>query len=610
MSATEPTGQIQVFTNNVGYDPAGPKRFVIGAASGAEPIGFQVLDTTTGAVAYRGTARFAGGVDDWTADGFPAVPPCYWVGDFSPLSRQGQYVIAVPTPAGSAPFSGVSYPFLVEPDVFERHAMCHLIHYFKGSRCSGQFDKVDAHLRVGEHGTSYVSVPGGWYDASGDFGIHFSQVFRGPAAPYLITLSVPLTAWALTASYNELLSRGDTELTQLCNWTLDEALFGADFLVRMKAPDGSFYFSIYQPEGDSAEQPEPPGRRFLEATETATGYEPVQVSFREGGGTAIAALAAASTYSLSGDFTSADYLRTAEEAFAYLQASNVELNGGLPENILDECEILLAATELYKATRKQDYLAEAQKRAGQLADRLVSWHQYRNYWRADSGTRPFFHPSNAGLPVVSLLNYLPFGGAAEQAALHQVVRKSLEFEIATTREVTNPFGYARQLVQNEDGTRYTTFFFPHDVSPSVQAGGWWQGENARIASLAAAARLAAASTPDGDFAARLEEYARDQVNWICGLNPYASCMLNGSGLNNPAYYDVAGTWQFLPTAGGINNGICGKTTSGGGILYDRGYRSDEFQSDWPEDWRRMEQWLPHSTWFMYALAIGGGGSAP
>jgi hypothetical protein len=140
----------------------------------------------------------------------------------------------------------------------------------------------------------------------------------------------------------------------------------------------------------------------------------------------------------------------------------------------------------------------------------------------------------------------------------------------------------------------------------VQAGGWWQGENARIASLAAAARLAARHTGDSEFAARLRGYADDQLNWICGLNPYASCMLNGSGLNNPAYYDVAGSWQFLPTAGGINNGICGMNVPGSGILYEPGYRSDEFVSDWPDDWRRMEQWLPHSTWFMYALAIGNG----
>lgn len=599
-------GQMQVFANNVGYEPAAAKRFVAGADAGSGPLPFRVLDTSTGAAACSGTAQYAGQVSDWAASSHPAVPAHYWAGDFSGLTRQGQYIIAVDTPAGSAPFAGLSYPFLVEPDVYERHALAHVVHYFKGSRCSGEFDKVDANLPVGPHGSQRVDVHGGWYDATGDLGIHFGQVFRGPAAPYLITTAVPLTAWVLTASHGQLVRRDDTELTQLANWTLGEALFGADFLVRMKAPDGSFYSSIIQPEGSRADQPEPPGERYLEAEQTAGGYVPAMVSFREGGGTAVAALAAASRYELSGEYSSADYLHTAEEAFGYLAANNQQLNGGLPENILDECEILVAATELHRATGEQAYRAEAGKRAGQLAARLTSWQQYHNYWRADGGTRPFFHPSNAGLPVVALLTYLPLADAAEQVALTDVVRKSLDFEMTTTQEVANPFGYARQLVQNGKGTRYTTFFFPHDVSPSVQSGGWWQGENARIASLAAAARLAAIHTGAGEFAARLRAYADDQLNWICGLNPYASCMLNGSGLNNPAYYDVAGSWQFLPTAGGINNGICGMNTSGSGICYEPGYRSDEFVSDWPDDWRRMEQWLPHSTWFMYALAIGNG----
>lgn len=601
-----PAGQMQVFANNVGYEPAGAKRFVAGADSGSGPLPFRVLDSTTGAVAYSGTAQYAGQVEDWAASSHPAVPAHYWAGDFSPLTRQGQYVIAVDTPAGQAPFAGLSYPFLIEPDVYERHALAHVLQYFKGSRCSGQFDKVDANLPVGAGGSQRVDVHGGWYDATGDFGIHFSQVFRGPAAPYLITLAVPLTAWVLTASYDQLLRRDDTELTQLGNWTLDEALFGADFLVRMKAPDGSFYSSISQPEGDTATQPEPPAARYLEAEQTAGGFVPAMVSFREGGGTAVAALAAASRYELSGQYASEDYRHAAEEAFGYLAANNRELNGGLADNILDECEILLAASELCRATGKPAYRAEAARRAGQLAARLTSWQDYHNYWRANGGSRPFFHPSNAGLPVVALLTYLPLADPAEQAALAAVVSKSLDFEMATTQEVTNPFGYARQLVQNEQGTRYTTFFFPHDVSPSVQAGGWWQGENARIASLAAAARLAASHTADGAFAARLRRYADDQLNWICGLNPYASCMLNGNGLNNPAYYDVAGSWQFLPIAGGINNGICGMNLSGSGIAYEPGHRSDEFASDWRDDWRRMEQWLPHSTWFLYALAIGNG----
>lgn len=122
--------------------------------------------------------------------------------------------------------------------------------------------------------------------------------------------------------------------------------------------------------------------------------------------------------------------------------------------------------------------------------------------------------------------------------------------------------------------------------------------------------MAAPYFPGDPLAAQLQSYADDQLNWICGLNPYASCMLNGSGLNNPAYCDALGTWQFLPQAGGINNGICGQTTEGRGIMYEPGYRYDGFESDWSEDWRRMEQWIPHSTWFLLAGALGGAAPIP
>jgi hypothetical protein len=60
-----------------------------------------------------------------------------------------------------------------------------------------------------------------------------------------------------------------------------------------------------------------------------------------------------------------------QDAFAYLQANNLTLNGGLPENILDDCEILLAATEPAEATGKASYRSVAKARAQSLADRLA-----------------------------------------------------------------------------------------------------------------------------------------------------------------------------------------------------------------------------------------------
>ena len=70
----------------------------------------------------------------------------------------------------------------------------------------------------------------------------------------------------------------------------------------------------------------------------------------------------------------------------------------------------------------------------------------------------------------------------------------------------------------EDGS----FFFPHNSD----AAPWWQGENARLASLATAAQLAAKQFPgDPEFQKKLRTFALDQINWILGLNPFDSSMM-------------------------------------------------------------------------------------
>ena len=76
------------------------------------------------------------------------------------------------------------------------------------------------------------------------------------------------------------------------------------------------------------------------------------------------------------------------------------------------------------------------------------------------------------------------------------------------------------------------FFFPHDT----EAAPWWQGENARVASLAAAARLSAPLFKDDPaFQMQLQNYAWNQLHWILGRNPYDASMLMGSGHGNAPY---------------------------------------------------------------------------
>ncbi|MEO6980186.1 MAG: glycoside hydrolase family 9 protein, partial [Mucilaginibacter sp.] len=287
--------------------------------------------------------------------------------------------------------------------------------------------------------------------------------------------------------------------------------------------------------------------------------------------------------------------KAAENAFAFLEKDNELMDFDGKENMLDDYCALNAATELYRVTHKDVYKAAAAKRAASIMARLTSWKNYKDYFRADDKDRPFFHPSDAGLPLVSLMYYYPLASADEQAAIKKTTKSSMEFELGITREVNNPFGYSRQLVQDTLGNRKSSFFFPHgsDASP------WWQGENARLGSVAAAARMAAnLFKDDKPFHDQLDTFALDQLNWILGLNPFDSCMLQGNGHNNPAY-GFFGTFEYTNAPGGIVNGI----TSGFENEDDIDYNIPYAVSGKDSDWRWAEQWLPHTAWYLLAVSL-------
>ncbi|MGH8192331.1 MAG: glycoside hydrolase family 9 protein, partial [Rhodanobacteraceae bacterium] len=222
---------------------------------------------------------------------------------------------------------------------------------------------------------------------------------------------------------------------------------------------------------------------------------------------------------------------------------------------------------------------------------------FRNYWRRGGpGSGPFYSATEAGAPVVALLDFYPLADAATQARIKDTVRRSLDFELTITDDVANPFGYAREYVVTRGMGRRARFFFPHDT----RAAPWWQGENARIASLATAARLALPLFPDDPaFQRRLQVYATDQLNWILGLNPFDSSMMQGVGHNNTEYLFFK-TWQYEHLPGGIVNGI----TSAFDTRDDEGiaWNLPISVTHGDDSWRWNEQWLPHDAWFLLAVA--------
>ena len=579
-------------TNHIGYEDNGPKLAIIQADKAVAIKAFNLVDAKTDSVVLSGTPVYKGSVVSWKNRFF-------WTIDFSRFTADGNYRLKVMTSSAQAS----SYPFIIGKDLLEQNTLSNVVYYFKGQRSSGLFDKADHHLILAGKPGDTIDAHGGWYDATGDYGKHLSHL---SFSNYFNPQQISFTAYSLFKTYALLSARPGTSFRQIDRRVLDEAMYGADYLVRMHPNEGSFYRSVSAPGPGKL-----PEDRVIQADEgsyrikqnkdqsfsktlSAKSWRSYQSSYRSGGGMAIAALAMAFAYPTSGDYPNAAYLKAAEEAFAFLEQDNALMDYDGKENILDDYCALSAATELYRVTQKEIYYAAATRRANALMARLSTWKNYNNYWRADDKDRPFFHPSDAGLPVVSLLYFYQVAAPEMKSRIKSAVKLAMGHELAITGEVNNPFGYSRQLVQDTLGNRKSSFFFPHgsDAAP------WWQGENARLGSMAAAAKMAAdIFTEDKIYHDQLESFALNQLNWILGLNPFDSDMLQGTGHNNPAY-GFFGTFEYTNAPGGIVNGI----TSG---LYDEddiNFNVPYSKTSKDSDWRWAEQWLPHTSWFLLAIA--------
>ena len=597
---------LKVLTNQVGYEYNKAKHAVAMATTRVPLNSFELLDDSSGKTIYQGKPVYSGPVDKWKHWQF-------WTIDFTPYTAAGTFRLRVSGPGHTA----TSYPFVIGRNVLEKATLSDILYYFKGQRSAGLIDQADHHLPL-PHSAHNPAAPspdtldlhGGWYDATGDYGIHLSHL---SFSSYFNPQQVSFVVYSLLKTDELLANRPGTDYRQILRRTMDEASYGADYLVRVQAKGGSFYRSIGAPgpgklAKDRMISPEQQSYRIKQSKDQSFGgdrtvndWRSYQSSYRSGGGMAIAALAMASMTEIPGDFSNARYLQAAEDAFAFLEKENPKMTNDGKENIVDDYCALAAATELYKATRNDMYRTAAEKRAASLLSRLTSWQSYTDYWRADNADRPFFHPADAGLPLVTLLYYYPYATGATQRAIKNAARRSLEHELAITHEVANPFGYSRQLVQDTLGNRRSSFFFPHGAEPSP----WWQGEDARLGSMAAAARLAvplfAADTPNGNtkFTDSLQSFALDQLNWILGLNPYDASMLQGTGRNNPAY-GFFGTFEYTNAPGGIVNGITSGLDDENDIEFNLSYA----KTGKDYDWRWAEQWLPHDSWYLLAVAAG------
>ncbi|BDR17196.1 MULTISPECIES: glycoside hydrolase family 9 protein [Vibrio] len=558
-----------LLTNHIGYEHLGPKKAIVQTEQPhLSSYTAQLICATTEQTVATFAVEEQGKVANWHQGYFYLI-------DFSPFTDSGDYFLQVEDTRSSS--------FTIGEHILLDRTLSDVIHYFKSQRCGGIFDQQDRQVPV-LNANQTVDVHGGWYDASGDVSKYLSHLSY---ANYLNPQQTPMVVWNILKGLS--LLEGSEDIAAFTRTRLiEEVLFGADFLVRMQNEKGFFYMTVFDKWSKDTAQ------REICAYETQLGhkFDDYQAGFRQGGGVAIAALAAASRLGVHGEYDQQKYRNAAENGYWHLKEHNTQyLNDG-EENIIDEYCALLASVELFKATKETRYLEESRLWAQRLVARQMSDEQIQHFWSANQdGSRPYFHAAEAGLPVIALCEYLAIEDDSVQIeSVKRIVNRACEFEINISNKVTNPFGYPRQYVKGVNESKRDAFFVAHNN----ESGYWWQGENARLGSLATMAYLAQPHIASQEIQQQLSVFAQDALNWIVGLNPYDMCMLDGHGRNNPDYLPQYG---FFNAKGGVCNGITGGFEDEEDIAFNPPAQKD----DMLQNWRWGEQWIPHGAWYLLAI---------
>jgi hypothetical protein len=560
-----------IYINQVAFDSNTPKIAVIGSDVKFDQNAiFTIINASSSKVEFTGKLTGPKKIEDW------APGKVFYQANFSSVKAKGNYKLRL-TVGGK---SYLSDAFVIEDNALAKLTIPAIIHYYHKQRADKP-EEVAADKHVILYGSNNtVDVHGGWCDASGDISKYFSHLAY---ANFMSPQQIPLVTWSMENTFEskqKLLARlGVKDSLE------SEAIWGADFIMRSLSKEGYFYETIF-----SYFSKNPNDRRIVGLRANSVTTDQYQAAFREGGGMAIAALARISRWKKDGDFTSQQYLDAAKRAFAHLLVNNTKYDDDGKENIIDDYCALMAATELWIATDSSLYREEARKRAHNLEKRI----SLGGYFIADDGSRPFWHASDAGLPVVALCRYLKKENdqTLREAAL-STVKTALHYTLRVTSDVSNPFGYARQTFRYQNQIK-EGFFIPHEN----ETGWWWQGEDARLGSLATAAieggKLA---FPEGSKTRdSLNTFAAQQLSWILGCNPYNMCFLYGFGKKNVPY--MHSMFGHGSEKGGISNGITGKEGNGDGSGID--FKTE----DAGNEWRWTEQWLPHAAWFLAAVTAG------
>ncbi len=572
--------------NQVGYEVNGPKTAIYQSDKDESGItSFKILNSSNQEV-YSGSVTKADTVEEWKSTGpWGDTTFHFWTMDFSDFKEPGKYKVECN--------GQKSFEFTIGRDLYFPKCLAPQLDCFEKMR-----NKLEEDHNVRLQGSqTKIDLYGGYNEASGDASKHITHL---QYANFMSTQETPILIWTLLRSY-EINQKLIDSLNQK-NQLFEEAAWGCDYMVKAQASEGYFYSTVFNQWDDTKERLVCAYEVIDLSSSTLDITDEYQTAFREGGGLCIAALAKAGEMGVSSnDNTAQDYLDAAKKAYDHIKSNNTSYCDDGKENIIDDFAALVAAIELYKATEDSKYKTDAGARVDKILDRQNSDGMF---WADDAKNRPWFHASEEGMPIIAIIYYMEIDNSKD-AAIKSAVEKAMDYYLNITKDTNNPFNYVRMTAKpynpstGQYGMKETMFFLPKDSNETKY---WYQGENARLGSMATAI-LNAAQLLDDTWQLGtddLSKLALDQINWILGKNPFEVCMFYGYGIGigtkfNPPYKDGKNY------VGGICNGITGAlpyplSTLKRGIEW-----APAGGLSWT-DWRWLEQWLPHEAWFFMATA--------
>ncbi len=584
-----PSPPFTVLVNQVGYIPADQGKTFLVQGSIPIPAGsWELVDASTRGVAIQGDLSAQPDLWKWH----------YARGNFSSVQAPGTYYIKVHLANHGEVRSPV---FRIGTDVLDvTFQRAYEFFYYQRCGCSvtdnvvpGYYGHKICHRDDATYPNgTFRETWGAWHDA-GDYNKYNAYTPLSDYALGRAFLTNPSFFTTHMSGYPN--STGCTYHSNLVPDIVEEAMWGADFLVRMTLDNGSLYYCVgsndfhghygfWGPPGSETDN------------DPATSFDNRKLWY-DLADHRTAMLAGAALAQLSGILTNngwfpsnaTNYLLTAQKLYTTNQ-----YYGGNPANGIcnDSWEALLAACALYRVTGNAQYLDHANV----VGDLLTTAYSTNLISAAQCGVDQ---------PITAIVEWT---NVNESVSVRQRVVDMLErrwnifwYPATFMHDPANNFNILQEnATANPDinvagvTSNISYFLYRPDI--------WNVGHNSYYLNAAEAALLAYNLTADWKYV----NFALRMFDWVLGRNPFGICLMESVGTFNTPYYHNRLCWQpgnwrgAVP--GAVANGIAREHSLGPSFdypYYDLTPSTMEFGG---ASYETNEPWLPHNCYYLLAAA--------